>query len=328
MDSLNGLISTDLAIAVVVPAYNEEAKIANTLATIPGRALRIYVVNDASADRTAEVVRRCMESDKRIILIDQAENQGVGAAIVAGYQRALAEGDDIVVVMAGDGQMDPDDFDNIVDPVANDECDYAKGNRFLGGRGQIAKIPQHRLFGNLMLSVLTKIASGYWHLSDSQCGYTAINRRALEAVDWSQCYPRYGCPNDYLVRLNMANMRVADISIKAVYGPDWRSHMKPHKIAGPLLKLLLGLFLARMFRKYVVANGHPIVIFYSVSFLCFCLSSLLFLYVMVRTLAFGVIPQTATILWGVTGMVSIQLLLQSFEMDYRDNEWLFVHKRT
>lgn len=323
-------IQRDQRLIVVVPAYNEEGKIAATLAGIPPSVTRIIVVNDASTDRTAEIVRDVASRDMRVTILDFRENRGVGAAIVGGYQAVLENDDgydDIVVVMAGDGQMNPADLEAIVAPVANGAADYAKGNRFIGGRDEIDKIPRHRLFGNLVLSVLTKIASGYWHISDSQSGYTAISRKALAAVDWSKCYPRYGCPNDYLVRLNIANMRVADVPINAVYGPDWSSHMRPHKIAWSLLHLLFRLFMERMFRKYVVANGHPIVFFYLASFLAFSLSSFLFLYVAVRTVMFGIVPQTATILWGVSGIVAVQLLLQCFEMDYRENEWLFVHNR-
>lgn len=320
----------DQRLTVVVPAYNEEEKIAATLAGIPSTVARIIVVNDASTDRTADIVRDVSSRDGRVTLIDFPKNRGVGAAIVEGYQTVLRcdDGyDDVVVVMAGDGQMNPADLEAIVAPVRSGAADYAKGNRFLGGRSEIEKIPRHRLFGNLILSILTKIASGYWHISDSQSGYTAINRKALAAVDWSKCFPRYGCPNDYLVRLNIANMRVADVPIDAIYGPNWRSHMRPHKIAWPLLRLLFRLFMERMFRKYVVANGHPIVFFYLASFLSFSVSTLLFLYVAVRTVMFGIIPQTATILWGISGIVGVQLLLQCFEMDYRDNEWLFVHNR-
>jgi glycosyltransferase involved in cell wall biosynthesis len=314
-------------IAVVVPTYNEETKIAATLRSIPPRVCKIYAVNDASTDRTSAIMHQCAEADPRIAVIDLPSNSGVGAAIVAGYREVIRNGEDIAVVMAGDGQMDPGDLDSLVEPVLADQCDYAKGNRFLRGRNQIEDIPRHRLIGNLVLSVLTKIASGYWHVSDSQSGYTAINRRALMAVDWSRCYPRYGCPNDYLVRLNIANMRVTDVPIRAVYGPAWQSHMKPVAIAWPLLFLLFRLFRTRMFYKYVVANGHPIVIFYAVAAAGMLMSALLFLWVAFHTVVFGRIPQTATILWGMTGMVSLQLILHAFEMDYRDNEWLCVHRR-
>jgi hypothetical protein len=229
--------------------------------------------------------------------------------------------------MAGDGQMDPADLEGLLEPVRAGICDYVKGNRFLSQRSSIRDVPRHRLLGNLGLSALTKVVSGYWHISDSQCGYTAINRRALFAVDWSECYPRYGCPNDYLTRLNIANMKVMDVPVKAVYGDDWRSHMRPMKVALPILRLLWGLFLTRMFRKYVVFNGHPIALVYGFSLLGFVVSVVLFVYLLIRTATTGIIPQTAVILWGMSSIVSIQLLLQAFEMDHRDNEWLYVHQR-
>ncbi|HEY4199675.1 MAG TPA: glycosyltransferase family 2 protein [Devosiaceae bacterium] len=317
----------DASVAVVIPAYNEEARIGRTLATVPASVRTIYAVNDASTDSTAAAIRRAAETDSRIVLVDLPINSGVGGAIVAGYLRVIESSEDIAVVMAGDGQMDPGDLDDLLAPVKAGLCDYAKGNRFLSDKSSIKDIPRHRLLGNLGLSALTKIASGYWHVSDSQCGYTAINRRALLAVDWSECYPRYGCPNDYLVRLNIANMKVMDVPVRAVYGDDWRSHMRPGKVVFPMLRLLSKLFVTRMFRKYVVLNGHPIALVYTFSCLGFVISMLLFLYVAVRTISTGIIPQTATILWGMGSIVSIQLLLQAFEMDHRDNEWLCAHRR-
>ncbi len=314
-------------IAVVVPAYNEEQKIFKVLETVPAVVDAVYVVNDCSKDGTAEVVRRCAERDARIVLIEQEKNGGVGAAIVRGYEAAIENGDDIAVVMAGDGQMDPADLPALLRPVLADQCDYAKGNRFLRGREEIGKIPIQRLFGNLILSALTKIASGYWHVSDSQGGYTAINRRALMAVDWSKCYPRYGCPNDYLVRLNIANMRVAEVSVAAIYGANWSSSMVPYKVGLPILMLLWRLFWTRMFRKYVVINGHPLVLFYVATMLGFVLTVVLFGYILWGYFATGRIPQTATIIMGMSGMMTLQFLLNGFAMDYRDNEWLCIHQR-
>lgn len=315
----------DQTIAVVVPAYNEESKIAAMLAGIPDYVAKIFVIDDCSKDKTAEIVRERSRNDARITLLRPKENIGVGGAIVMGYKAVIESGHDIAVVMAGDGQMDPVDLPILLKEIVEDKCDYAKGNRFLRGSAEISKIPRHRIFGNLILSVLTKIVSGYWHVSDSQSGYTAINRRALEAVNWDQCYPRYGCPNDYLVRLNIANMRVSDVPITAVYGENWTSSMRSWKVIGPILRLLFRLFGVRMFRKYVVANGHPIIFFYLASFLGFLVSGSLFVYILTKFALTGVVPQTATILFGIATVGSLQLMLSGFEMDYRDNEWLCIH---
>lgn len=314
-------------ISVVVPAYNEEPKISDMLATIPEFVDAIYVVNDKSLDGTADVVRQKAIVDPRINLFEFQENSGVGAAIARGYYEAIDRGDDIAVVMAGDGQMHPEDLPELLRPVVDDKCDYAKGNRFLRGRAEISKIPLQRLFGNLVLSMLTKIASGYWHVSDSQSGYTAINRTALKAVDWSRCYPRYGCPNDYLVKLNIANMRVADIPVTAVYGENWTSSMVPYKVSLSILFLVWSLFWKRMVRKYFFINGHPLVLFYTASMAGFFLSILLLIYIVWQSISDGRIPQTATILFGMSGVMTLQLLLNAFSMDYQDNEWLCIHYR-
>src|SRR5688572_26973640 len=160
-------------VGVVVPAHDEERLIATTLAGIPGFVDRILVVDDASTDGTAERARAA--GDPRVRIVSRESNGGVGAAIVTGYRAALEEGIDVVCVMAGDNQMDPADLLTLVEPVARGEVDYAKANRLVSGEAW-ELIPRTRYLGNAILSLLTKIASGYWHVADSQTGYTAISR--------------------------------------------------------------------------------------------------------------------------------------------------------
>ncbi len=315
-------------IAVVVPAYNEAGRIEGVLDSMPTEVDTVYIVNDQSTDNTAEIVQQKSSLDSRVVLIDLEKNSGVGAAIVRGYQEVIKNGEDIAVVMAGDGQMDPIDFPDIIRPIVEGRADYSKGNRFLRGREELSKIPRHRLFGNLVLSILTKIVSGYWHVSDTQGGYTAINRRALLAVDWSKCYPRYGCPNDYLVRLNTADMRVCDVPITAVYGSEWQSKMKSHKVILPIVLLLIRLFFFRVLNKYAFRHGHPIVLFYALAIFASILSLFLMAYIIVKLIVVGSISQTASIFFGMTTIVSIQLWLNSFEMDYRYNDWLYIHPKS
>jgi len=162
------------SVAVVVPAYDEEKLIATTLAGIPDFVDRIYVVDDASRDGTAEAAR---SAGGRVELIEHEKNQGVGAAILTGYKRALADGMDVTAVMAGDNQMDPDDLEAIATPVVRGEVDYAKANRLFTGRAW-ELIPRTRYLGNAVLSLLTKIASGYWHIADS---LVALVRDHLDA---------------------------------------------------------------------------------------------------------------------------------------------------
>jgi glycosyltransferase involved in cell wall biosynthesis len=246
-------------VAVVVPAHDEEALLPETLAGIPAFVDRIYVVDDASSDGTAE--RATAAGDPRVELVRHDANRGVGAAIVTGYKRAIDERIDVTAVMAADNQMDPDDLEAIATPVARGEVEYAKANRlFTGQAWQL--IPKHRYLGNAVLSLLTKIASGYWHVADSQSGYTAVALPTLERLDLDRLYPRYGFPNDMLVHLNVLNARVRDVPSRPVYGVGERSGIKLRKVIPRISWLLLKAFFWRLREKYVIRDFHPLVFFY------------------------------------------------------------------
>jgi len=247
-------------VAVVVPAFDEEHLIEATLAGIPELVDRVFVVDDASRDATAERARTT--GDPRIEVISHERNQGVGAAIVTGYERALADGADVVCVMNADNQMDPTDLERLVQPVAAGEVDYAKTNRLFTGEAWRV-MPRHRYIGNAILSLLTKIASGYWHVADSQSGYTAISREMLAQLDLHRLYRSYGFPNDMLVHLNVWNARVRDVQSRPIYGVGERSAMKIRRVVPRISWLLLKRFLWRLREKYVIRDFHPLVFFYT-----------------------------------------------------------------
>jgi uncharacterized membrane protein YqjE len=162
--------------------------------------------------------------------------------------------------------MDPADLEGIVTPVARGEVDYAKANRlFTGQAWQL--MPRHRYLGNAVLSMLTKIASGYWHVADSQSGYTAISRETLERLDLDRIYPRYGFPNDMLVHLNVWNARVRDVPSRPIYGVGERSGIKLRRVVPSIAWLLLKGFLWRLREKYVIRDFHPLVFFYALGIL-------------------------------------------------------------
>lgn len=252
-------------VCVVVPAYNEEKLIRRTLEEMPAFVDRILVVDDASTDSTGEELERIAAADPRILVVRHDTNQGVGAAIRTGYIWCRENDLDVAVVMAGDAQMDPADLPRLLDPVVEDRADYTKGNRLATGEAW-KQIPQLRYLGNAALTFLTKIASGYWHVTDSQSGYTAINRRALQLLPLEDIYPRYGVPNDILVMLNIYNMRVSDISVRPVYGIGERSDLKIGKILFSLSFLIVRLFFRRMIQKHVIRDFHPLVLFYAFGF--------------------------------------------------------------
>jgi glycosyltransferase involved in cell wall biosynthesis len=246
-------------VAVVIPAYNEEKLLPETISGIPGFVDRIYVVDDCSKDATVERARAV--GDPRVHVIEHARNQGVGAAIVTGYKQALTERIDVTAVMAADNQMDPEDLEHICAPVARGEVDYAKANRLFTGQAW-ELIPRYRYLGNAVLSLLTKIASGYWHVADSQSGYTAVSLEYLQLLDLDRIYKRYGFPNDMLVHLNVWNARVRDVPSRPIYGVGERSGIRLRRVVPTISWLLVKGFFWRLRTKYVIRDFHPLVFFY------------------------------------------------------------------
>ncbi|MBN1937827.1 MAG: glycosyltransferase family 2 protein [Anaerolineae bacterium] len=249
-------------ICAVVPAYNEEILIGRTIETMPDFVDKIVIIDDCSRDATAVRVGEYIgQQPGRIVLLCHQANQGVGGAIATGYCWARDNEMDVTVVMAADAQMDPADLPALLDPVASGEVDYAKGNRLFTGDAW-NQIPRVRYLGNSAMSLLTKIASGYWHVADSQSGYTAANLQVLKTIDWASMYKRYGQPNDLLVRLNVYNFRVRDVPVKPIYGIGEKSGIKPLRMIPKLSWLLTKLFFYRMWQKYVIRDFHPLVFFY------------------------------------------------------------------
>ena len=232
-------------IAVVIPAFNEAEKIAHTVRSVPGFVDHVIVVDDTSTDGTARIARRSQR--RGLEVLSHEKNRGVGAAIATGYARARSLGADVAAVMAGDSQMDPADLSALVGAVVSGRADYAKGNRF-AWPGVCRVMPLPRLVGNFVLSHLTRLASGYTHVFDSQCGYTAANRRALDAILAGPVFPRYGYPNDLLIRLAAVGARAVDVPVRPVYGPSWRSGIRISRMLGPLGLLLLRAFCLRVGR--------------------------------------------------------------------------------
>jgi glycosyltransferase involved in cell wall biosynthesis len=242
-------------IAVVIPAFNEERAVARVVRSVPGFVDHLLVVDDASTDRTAQAVRRYRR--RGLELVSHDANRGVGAAIESGYRRALAHGCDIAAVMAGDGQMDPIDLPALLDAVVDGRCDYAKGNRF-AHKGTLARMPLHRVVGNVVLSLLTKVTSGYPHVFDSQCGYTAASRAALEVIENEGLFPRYGYPNDLLARLWSARLTVADVPVRAVYGSAWHSGISLWTVVHPMSFVLVRSLVRRLATRWLGSRSRSL----------------------------------------------------------------------
>ena len=279
----------DRSICVVVPAYNEESQIPKVIETMPDYIDQIVIVDDASKDETVKRVKQYRKENKKILLIRHDINQGVGAALTTGFKWARDNDFDLAVVMAGDGQMDPGDLELLLNPVVEGITDYSKGNRFFTGKAY-QKIPKIRYFGNAFLSLLTKIASGYWHVADSQSGYTVVNKKVLHTIDWDKMYKKFGQPNDLLVRLNIYNFRVTDVPVEPVYDIGEKSDIKISKVIFTISWLLVRMFFWRMKEKYIIRDFHPLIFFYALGGLFGLTTILLFTRVFYYWIFVGHIP--------------------------------------
>lgn len=309
----------DKKIAVVIPAYNEEQMIGKVLETMPDFVDLIVIVDDGSVDRTARIVERYIETSgpDKIVCIHHEKNLGNGAARVSGLRYVLHEDVDIIAMMDGDGQMDPEELPLLLDPLVREEADYTKGNRLFTGEAWDL-IPRKRYLGNAVLSLLTKIASGYWHVADFQSGYTAISRKALETIKLDHLYSDYGFPNDMLIHLNVYHFCVKDIPIRPIYNAGEQSSMKIWKVIPKLSRLLLKRFLWRIKQKYIIRDFHPLVFFYAMGFLLLFASVLLFIRGIYMWIAAGYIPPINALLFVLCSIMGFQSLFFAmwFDMDY------------
>ncbi len=305
-------------VGVVVPAYNEERQIEVVLGTMPDLVDIIVVVDDCSRDQT---VARCESwRDRlgdRLILVQHETNRGVGGAITSGFREIMNQGMDIAVVMAGDGQMNPDDLPALLDSMVCEDVDYAKGNRMFTGRAW-RNTPKIRYLGSAFLSMMTKIASGYWHIADSQNGYTATRVGALKQLNLDAIHPRYAFENDMLIQLNVHGCRAIDVPMEARYGIGERSSMRILNVIPDISWLLFRGFLQRLFAKYVIRDFHPLVFFYLFGTLLVSAGLVLGLIEVITRIIAGAVSSASVVLVAVLMISGLQLLLFAmwFDMEY------------
>ncbi len=289
----------DKKISLVIPAYKEEKLIRPTLENVNPVIDKIYVVDDKSPDNQNEVILDCGKKDKRITLLKHETNQGPGGAIITGYLQSSKEGHDIAVVVGGDFQMNLDEVTHFLDPIIDGKVDYTKGNRFLLSKFEdtIAKMPRIRFWGNWIITALTKLASGYYKVMDVVDGYTAISKRAIDLIDWSRAWKRYGYPMDFLIRLNGYCFKVMDIPRTAVYlSGERQSQIKGVRYFMRVSPMLLRGFFWRLRFKYIFLDFHPLVFFYYLSFMLLPVGFLFGIYLVIKNFILH---------WGVSGPQAI-----------------------
>ena len=304
-------------ITVVIPAYNEEAFIGDVIKTVPDFVDHIIVVDDCSRDNTFESAGKC--KDSRLIAIKTSNNQGVGGATVTGYKKALELNSDIVVKMDGDGQMLPEYMSQLLDAIINEGYAYAKGNRFLHNEALVT-MPKHRLFGNIVLTFMNKLASGQWHIFDPQNGYVAISAEALRAIKLDDINKGYFFENDMLLQLNLHDFRVKDVSIPAKYG-DEESHIKLSNIIGTFPLLFLKRIFYRIYHKYVLTDFSPIALFLISGSLLFGWGVLFGLFTWIKAIIMQLDTPLGTLMLVVVPLIlGFQLLLQAIVLDIQETK--------
>jgi dolichol-phosphate mannosyltransferase len=205
-------------IAVVVPAYRVSDHILKVISEIGPTVNQIIVVDDACPEKSGKIVTaEC--TDSRVQVLTHLENQGVGGAVVTGYLAALEGGADIIVKLDGDGQMDPAMISDLVQPIVDGKADYTKGNRFDSLVG-LREMPGIRVLGNGALSLMSKISSGYWNVTDPTNGFTAIHKDVLKAMPLDMLSKRFFFESDVLFRLSIMRAVVWDVPMEARYGNE------------------------------------------------------------------------------------------------------------
>lgn len=302
----------ELRIAVVVPAHNESAHIADVIGRMPPLVDHVIVIDDKSPDNTYDVA--VSAADERTEVIRHEVNKGVGGAIITGHRRALELGADVIVIMAGDGQMDPAYLPVLIDPIADKGYGFSKANRFFSMQS-FAGMPRYRVFGNMVLTFMTKAASGYWDLVDPQNGYTAISRASLDAIPLHRVAERYDFENDLLIWLNIANVRAIDVPIPANYGEEV-SGMRMHVVVPRLLGTLIGGFWRRIWTKYFLWSFSPIALLLLAGIPLVLLGLVVGIWAIAISAADPGTVTTGTWLLAVApALLGTQLLLQALMLD-------------
>lgn len=298
-------------VAAVVPAFREEKMISTVISTMPAFVDHIVIVDDHSPDATSEVVMRM--ADPRVTLIRHEVNQGVGGAIVTGHKAAMELGADVNVIMAGDAQMDPAFLPDLLDRVAKDGYGFAKANRFFAPES-FQGMPNYRIFGNIVLSFMTKLASGYWNLFDPQNGYTAIRTEVLRRLPLESVSRRYSFENDLLIHLNILQVGAVDVPIPAVYG-DEVSSIRLSKVIPELMNLLFRGFWRRIWYRYVLWSFSPVALLLIFGLLLFLVGLGIAIWVCFQVASSVVATAATVMLAALPLMIGTQMLISALQLD-------------
>lgn len=308
---------SELKIFVVIPAYRADATIEHVLSGIPDFVDSVLVVDDCSPDQTASLVEQYRQHDPRVLLLRHKQNQGVGGAMLTGYQIALEMGAEIIVKLDSDGQMDPAFIQKLIKPIVSGSSDYTKGNRFLHEK-ELIRMPYIRRIGNLGMSFLTKIASGYWNIFDPSNGYTAVSAEVLKQINFDRIARRYFFETSMLLELGLQRMIVQDISIPAIYGNEISS-LSIWKTLFEFPPRLLGGTLRRITYLYFIRDFTAISLFLIIGNFSIIFGALWGIYHWWLSSVSGVEASTGTVMIAILPLIlGIQFLIQAVVMDIQN----------
>jgi len=305
----------NLKIGVVVPCYNEENLIRKTIDSMPTIVDTIIVINDGSTDGTLDVLHAITQVNPRVVVLDNGRNCGIGRTLVNGFQHALDHTDaDLIGVMAGDAQCDPEFIQPMVQELIDEKLDYVKANRFFH-RDALRAMPRHRQIGNVFITLLTKFSTGYYSISDTQNGYGFFTRRILEKMEFAYIGERYDYENSVLIALSIAGATIKDYPVPAIYGDEVSTiNFLPTSLRA--LKAVWVGFWRRVYYKYVLYSFHPVALFLFSGLLLLAIGAVSGAIVVYNRVATGASPTTGTVMLVVLPLiVSFQLLITSILMD-------------
>ncbi|QSZ27768.1 glycosyltransferase family 2 protein [Aceticella autotrophica] len=318
-------IKTDVKIAVVIPCYRVTKHILGVIEGIGSEVWRIYVVDDKCPEQSGNYVEANCR-DLRVVILRHEINQGVGGAVMTAYQAAIADGAHVIVKLDGDGQMDPALIPTLVAPILNGEADYAKGNRFFDLE-RIRSMPTVRLFGNAVLSLMTKLSSGYWDLFDPTNGYTAIHADVAKNLPFSKISKRYFFETDMLFRLNILRAVVVDVPMNAKYGEE-KSNLKISKIIGEFIVKHFRNFAKRIFYNYYLRDMSLASIELPIGIFLLIGGSVFGIYHWIKSMHEGVITPAGTVMLSVLPiLIGLQLVLSFLAYDISSVPQRPIHKK-
>jgi dolichol-phosphate mannosyltransferase len=306
----------NLKYCVILPAYNESSYVGTVLSRIPGWVDGIIIVDDGSTDDTLRVAESL--ADTRVRVYHHDKNQGVGSAMATGFRAALDGGYDVAIKMDADDQMDAEELPTLVRPIELRMAEYVKGNRFRR-TGRPSSMPVVRWFGNVVLSFLTKVASGYWHVFDPQCGFIAITAPTLRRLKLDGMARDYFFENDMLIRLNVIDARVVDVDTSALYGNE-SSYVSVGRVGWTFPARLARGFVWRFVRRHLM-NDFGLIGFLAIAGAALTLFGTMFgLYHWVLSASSGIPATTGTVMIAVVPLIlGIQMLLQALSLEVQSS---------